>query len=107
MIILWFGAIANIPTGFVLCDGNNGSPDLRNQFITGAGDAYAVDESGGNDSQVHTFSEDSHRHNIGAGYNIADAPNHWLTTEKGYPVGTTDSSDNRPQYYALAFIYKT
>ena len=29
MIIAWSGSVANIPTGFVLCDGNNSTPDLR------------------------------------------------------------------------------
>ena len=36
MIILWSGTIASIPTGFVLCDGQNNTPDLRDKFIIGA-----------------------------------------------------------------------
>ena len=36
MIILWSGTIASIPTGFVLCDGQNSTPDLRDKFIIGA-----------------------------------------------------------------------
>lgn len=36
MIIMWSGTIATIPTGWVLCDGTNSSPDLRNQFVVGA-----------------------------------------------------------------------
>lgn len=35
-IIMWFGTIANIPTGWALCDGTNGTPDLRNRFVIGA-----------------------------------------------------------------------
>jgi|TARA_Y100000015_G_scaffold37406_1_gene39327 hypothetical protein len=46
-IILWSGAANNIPTGWVLCDGQNSTPDLRNRFVVGAGDAYAVDATGG------------------------------------------------------------
>ena len=37
MIIAWYGSIANIPSGFVLCDGNNNTPDLRGRFIYGYG----------------------------------------------------------------------
>ena len=33
-IIMWSGAIADIPTGWRLCNGNNGTPNLRNRFIS-------------------------------------------------------------------------
>ena len=36
MIIMWSGTIATIPSGWVLCNGSNGTPDLRNKFIIGA-----------------------------------------------------------------------
>jgi len=36
-VILWSGFIASIPNGFALCDGNNGTPDLRTRFVVGAG----------------------------------------------------------------------
>ena len=35
-VIMWSGSIANIPTGWYLCDGTNSTPDLRNKFIVGA-----------------------------------------------------------------------
>ena len=46
-IILWSGAANAIPTGWYLCDGQNSTPDLRNRFVVGAGDSYAVDATGG------------------------------------------------------------
>ena len=36
MIMMWSGTIATIPSGWVLCDGSNSTPDLRNRFIIGA-----------------------------------------------------------------------
>ena len=42
MIMMWSGTIATIPTGWLLCNGSSGTPDLRNRFIVGA---YA-DDSG-------------------------------------------------------------
>ena len=36
MILMWSGTIATIPTGFLLCNGSSGTPDLRNRFIIGA-----------------------------------------------------------------------
>ena len=35
-IVLWSGSVANIPNGYLLCDGTNGTPDLRNRFVVGA-----------------------------------------------------------------------
>ena len=36
MIIMWSGTIATIPTGWLLCNGSNSTPDLRDKFIVGA-----------------------------------------------------------------------
>jgi hypothetical protein len=41
-IIMWSGSLASIPTNWALCNGSNGTPDLRNRFIVGA----AVDGAG-------------------------------------------------------------
>jgi hypothetical protein len=46
-IIMWSGAIGSIPAGWFLCNGANGTPDLRNRFLVGAGSTYAVGASGG------------------------------------------------------------
>ena len=54
-ILLWSGSIGSIPAGYVLCNGNNGTPDLRDRFIVGAGSTYAVDATGGSaDSTLPT-----------------------------------------------------
>ncbi|WP_250630548.1 hypothetical protein [Rhodoflexus caldus] len=46
-IIMWSGSIASIPAGWSLCDGSNGTPDLRDRFIVGAGSSYAPGNIGG------------------------------------------------------------
>jgi len=46
-IILWYGLAVNIPDGWALCNGANGTPDLRNRFVVGAGDTYALSATGG------------------------------------------------------------
>jgi len=35
-IVIWSGTVASIPTGWQLCDGTNGTPDLRDRFVVGA-----------------------------------------------------------------------
>src|SRR5207237_1315846 len=37
IIVLWSGLASAIPSGWVLCDGTNGTPDLRDRFIIGDG----------------------------------------------------------------------
>ena len=46
MIVIWSGAIIDIPAGWVLCDGNNDTPDLRDKFLIGAGGGQAPDAEG-------------------------------------------------------------
>lgn len=52
IITMWSGSADTIPTGWVLCDGENNTPDLRNRFIVGAGSTYAVGATGGSASGV-------------------------------------------------------
>jgi len=55
IIIMWSGAIGAIPTGWTLCDGTNGTPDLRDRFVVCAGGVYSVGDSGG--ANDHTLVE--------------------------------------------------
>jgi hypothetical protein len=36
LITLWYGSVATIPSGWALCNGSNGTPDLRDKFVVGA-----------------------------------------------------------------------
>lgn len=47
VITMWYGSIASVPSGWYLCDGTNGTPDLRDRFVVGAGSTYAVNGTGG------------------------------------------------------------
>ena len=52
-IILWSGAISAIPTGWVLCDGNNSTPNLTSRFVIGSpsdSGSYSVGSTGGSSS---------------------------------------------------------
>jgi len=60
-IIMWSGIVANIPSGWLLCDGTNGTPDLRGRFVLGAGGTYSVGDSGGQESITDV---PSHSHNL-------------------------------------------
>ena len=57
IIVMWSGVAAAIPSGWYLCDGQNGTPDLRNRFIVGAGSSYEVGNTGGSDSVTLTTNQ--------------------------------------------------
>lgn len=107
LIILWSGAIVDIPSGFVLCDGNNNTPDLRNNFVIGAGGSHAVDDTGGSINHTHGFTSDGHAHSIGAGADLQSGFNFAAGTDSSVDTGTTDPSNGLPPLYALAYIMKT
>lgn len=78
-IIRWSGAIANIPSGWQLCDGTNGTPDLRDRFIIGAGSTYSSGNTGGANTIALTAPQiPIHTHTASATLN-AD-PNHSHTS---------------------------
>jgi hypothetical protein len=62
-IVKWNGVPSNVPTGWALCDGANGTPDLRDLFIVGAGGVYDPDDTGGNETET-TSSDGSHNHSM-------------------------------------------
>ena len=83
MIMLWSGSTATVPSGWRLCDGGGGTPDLRNRFVVGAGSSYAVNATGGSANSVvvshnHTWSgttntTGNHYHSLQmSGYNGAE-----------------------------------
>ena len=158
-IIMWSGA--NIPNGWVLCDGSNDTPNLRDRFIVGAGNNYNIGALGGTDqvtltenqmpthnhtgnthnngSHKHTgstYAGGSHSHNftadsdfggngtivgLGGGnsankqiqtsssgshshaLNMANAGEHSHNLNINN-TGGSQAHENRPPYYALAFI---
>jgi len=113
MIVAWSGSVANIPTGFVLCDGNNNTPDLRDKFIIGAGNNYAVDATGGSKDAILV----SHFHtteNFVGRSNYAEPRNFGVGTDGNLnSTGNTDTKGesgtdkNLPPYHALCYIMKT
>ena len=68
VIVAWSGSVASIPSGWVLCNGSNSTPDLRNRFIVGAGTGsnYSPGNTGGSDSvSLTTAQMPSHTHSDG------------------------------------------
>ena len=115
-IIIWSGSVNNIPTGWVLCDGNNGTPNLTDRFVLGAGNNYTVGSTGGEATHTLTIDEmpsHSHEYYTGKGED---------TTKSGYAAnaeisqvyqvlntnstGNSQPHNNMPPYYSLCYIMK-
>lgn len=115
VITMWAGNISDIPVGWSLCDGTDGTPDLRNRFVAGAGDEYNVGDTGG--EKNHTLTEDempSHTHSYNkTNVDNDDAPvsaesegNSGATSATTGTTGGNQAHENRPRFYSLAYIQK-
>ena len=122
VIVMWSGSQASIPSGWALCNGQNGTPDLRDRFIVGAGRAYGVGATGGAEKVTLNVMEiPSHTHNyfgddqLSVRANVAyyssgyDADSEKSGNAAYFITSSTGGSqphENRPPYYALCFIMK-
>ena len=123
MIILWSGAADAIPSGFVLCDGNNNTTNLSGRFVVGydaSNGDYDVNDTGGAENVTlsiaqipnhkHTTSFDGHKFFPGDGstsVSYGGAGGYPATVFSMDNTGGGQSHENRPPYYALCYIMKT
>ncbi len=92
----YFGALADIPPNYAICNGQNGTPNLVDRFLVGAGGKYAANTSGGSTT---TESAGTHNHAVtvqGHALTIAQMPPH---THPISPAVISDagSSSDGPQ----------
>ena len=129
MIMLWSGSSASIPSGWLLCDGSNSTPDLRNRFVVGATSTYAVGATGGSAdaivvSHTHTatVTDPGHLHASNGGVDVGSGANAFVTnntrnaqnissavtgiTVANSTTGSSGTNANLPPYYALCYIMK-
>lgn len=134
-IVMWSGSIASIPSGWLLCNGASGTPDLRDRFVVGAGSTYAVAATGGTAdavvvSHTHTatVTDPGHTHATSPATSLIgtaqqNAPG-GAVANPGTPstlsivsattgisvanstTGVSGTGQNLPPYYALAYIMK-
>lgn len=95
VILMWGGTTGNIPAGWALCDGLNGTPDLRAKFVYGAGGlTVSPGNSGGSTTHNHLTSVEasgSHTHSVsigGTALTEAQIPQH----RHANGVGNTDAT---------------
>ncbi len=98
LIVMWHGTIANIPAGYVICDGNNNTPNLLAKFVEGVATAGTNPGATGG-AKAKTTSGHSHPR-------VDDQFARGVYSD--YRGTATDTiSDIRPPYYDIAFLMKT
>lgn len=92
-IILWSGLDTNIPSGYALCDGTNGTPNLADNFVMGAGNVYGPGNTGGLATAIFQLIED---------------PGTGQITQTGgeYYKPLSDATSVLNPFYALCYIMK-
>lgn len=106
LIILWFGSIGSIPNKFVICDGNNDTPDLRNEFVIGSGDIHAVNDTGGSILHSHTLTTDSHVHTLDLGAILSTGTGFRPRTDGSTIAAATDNESILSPFHSLLYIMK-
>lgn len=99
MIISWFGESNNIPENWAICDGTNGTPDLRNRFIIGVSDQIQFGNIGGNTS---VQLKKANLPPIGTGFFSCDSHHGWyhhptngfIKFQGSYSVSTKNGNDD-------------
>jgi hypothetical protein len=91
---MWSGAVGAIPAGWLLCDGTNGTPDLRGRFVLGAGGAFGVGSAGGQASV--NWSVDGHALTISEipSHNHGGSDSGHVHADAGHVHGLTANSTN-------------
>lgn len=113
-IVIWSGTVDDIPTGWHLCDGTDGTPDLRDKFVLGAGENHPVNDKGGSEEVVLTLEQmPRHSHGIQASSssgtlsyvrsNLASGLDYYAVTTYS---GLSEPHPNMPPYYSLCYIMK-
>ena len=127
-IILWSGAANAIPSGWLLCNGANGTPNLIDKFVLGAGTSTpAVGTTGGSKdavvvSHTHTVTDPGHTHSFSVYDAGVSGTNYARNSLPQYPrtastnsattgisiaaAGQSGTNANLPPYYALCYIMK-
>ena len=125
VVVAWYGMPNTIPNGWRICDGLNGTPNLKDRFIIGAGGKYRLNSKGGQEKVKLNINQiPRHSHSYMDAY-FAEAwgqvpvPGGWGSrtgTDKDnkafqmkrntLPTGKSLPHNNMPPYFSLYYIMK-
>lgn len=127
-ITMWSGFLEDIPLGWFICDGLNGTPNLLTRFLRGSPVSIDPGNTGGSDTHTlieaemdahdHVYTNPTHTHladdngggSIGVG--SGDVPNETIGPQAASSgntigsIGSGNSHNSLPSYFEMAFIQK-
>jgi len=106
MIILWSGSVVSIPTGWHLCDGLEGTPDLQDKFVRSSGPTYPPGTVGGFATHTHTIIPGSKTTTLPTGSDIAAGTDFAKISTSHFHSSTMSAQANSPPFYTLCYIMK-
>lgn len=120
-IVAWFSKQGPVPDGWAVCDGTNGTPDLRNTFVMGTGDVSGVGSKGGSNEVTATNgarallatgkTDHPYALRVDGGNGVVNHQTQCagcnLVNSFVEPGAVTMTFDNRPSYVGLLYIMKT
>jgi hypothetical protein len=111
-ILLWSGSTGSIPATWLLCDGTNGTPDLRDRFLVGAGNTYAVNATGGSADAItvthtHTATVTDPQHNHVEGFAGVNNTAAFGTTTTGSAGNVNQQSGSSTNFHAFTSTVST
>jgi prepilin-type N-terminal cleavage/methylation domain-containing protein len=104
-IIMWSGTLSSMPTGWQLCDGTNGTPDLRGRFVMGVSSGENPGATGGSTTHTHTATASSSTSQIWIDDN-SGGTDYWGAPASHSHSITVNAALHLPPYYKLAYIMK-
>ncbi len=105
--MIWHSTADSVPVGWVICDGDNDTPDLRDCFIPGSGGSYNPSDSGGSILHIHQGFSDPHTHQFPVGPDIQSGPGYERYATTADPGIALNDGNILPPYKSLIYIMKT
>lgn len=104
IIVMWSGVVADIPFGWKLCDGTNGTPDLSERFIRAVGGGIPPHQVSGTAYHDHANSHGTHAHDLPAGADVAAGTDFAHHSSSTLVEDRTAIGYHYPPYHSLCFI---
>jgi hypothetical protein len=114
IIAIWYGQFTDVPAGWVVCNGLNGSPDLRDRIVLAAGQTGTYEHEPHDAWGTTGYGLGDHTHAATAVVDSGPAENPDFYSDFGgiplykvaNPGGTGGSTQGHLPYYAVVYIMK-
>lgn len=109
-IVAWYATEGTVPDGWSICDGTNGTPDLRNKFLQGVGSIADIGDGGGSATHTHSATSSPHGRpgdpNTSASTSLG-SDDIWVSLVPHTHQVSVGAASNLPPNFKVIYIMKT